>query len=173
MSISFWLTAFGVILIIALLPRLLPLFFDWMKESLKKNSFRHQLSGSSSLSDQELIWQLRGMQPDEFEQYTALIFTKLGYEAKRVGESGDGGVDIVLRKDGVESYVQCKHYLKNTPSPHDVRDFYGAIVDKLKNGGKGYFVTTKGFTPEAQEFAKDRPIELLDMQRVIEYIRRG
>jgi restriction system protein len=87
--------------------------------------------------------------------------------------AGDGGVDVVVRKDGIESYIQCKHYLKNAPSPHDVRDFYGAIVDKLKNGGRGYFVTTKEFTPEAQEFAKDKPIELMDMQKIIEYIRRG
>jgi HJR/Mrr/RecB family endonuclease len=172
MSINFWLVIIGIIFVIVFLPRLLPLFTDWIRELLKKKSFRRTVLNSSTRSDQELIWELRGMEPDEFEQYIALIFTKLGYKAKRVGGSGDGGIDVVIEKDGIESYIQCKHYLKNAPSPHDVRDFYGAIVDKLKNGGKGYFVTTREFTPEAQEFVENRPIELVDMQNIIEYVRQ-
>ena len=43
----------------------------------------------------------------------------------------------------------------------DVRNFYGALADHLTNG-KGYFITTNKFTLEAEKFADDKPIELID-----------
>jgi len=51
-----------------------------------------------------------------------------------------------------------------------VRDFYGALADHLANG-KGYFITTNKFTLEAERFAEDKPIELIDGFKLIKYIR--
>ncbi len=48
--------------------------------------------------------------------------------------------------------------------PNYVREFYGSIVDQLKEGEKGFLVTTGEFTQDGKEFAKTRkkPIELVN-----------
>jgi restriction endonuclease Mrr len=129
------------------------------------------LSHTSLHSDKELMWQMKGMEPAEFEEFIAELFVKLGYKAQTTGAPHDGGVDVVLEKDGVQSFVQCKKYNKNEVNAHAVRDFYGAIADYLKNGGRGYFITTKKFTHDAEKFAENKPIELVDGVKIINYIR--
>lgn len=51
-----------------------------------------------------------------------------------------------------------------------VRDFYGAIADKI-DGGKGYFITTNVFTLDAEKFAEGKPIELVDRFKLMEYMK--
>jgi len=96
----------------------------------------------------------------EFEKITAAIFEKLGYKTKVVGGPGDKGIDVIAEKEGKRSYIQCKKMEK--VSPHAIRDFYGAIVDNLREGEKGFFVTIGEFTEEGKDFAKGKPIELID-----------
>ena len=126
--------------------------------------------GESWRSDREQITFLRGMNPADFERYIADLFGRLGYETKRVGGAYDGGVDVVIQKDGVTSYVQCKKYGSSKVGVSEVRDFYGALADRLAQG-KGYFITTNIFTLEAERFAKDKPIELVDQYGLLRYIR--
>jgi len=77
-----------------------------------------------------------------------------------VGGPGDKGIDVIAEKEGKRSYIQCKKMEK--VSPHAIRDFYGAIVDNLREGEKGFFVTIGEFTEEGKDFAKGKPIELID-----------
>ncbi len=121
-------------------------------------------------SDRDILKLLRGMNPTEFEEYTADLFTKLGYKAYAVGRSHDGGIDVIAEKDGIKHYIQCKKFITSKVSVGNVRDFYGAITHKLTNG-QGYFITTNKFTLEAQKFAKDEPIELIDGFKLVDYIR--
>jgi len=51
----------------------------------------------------------------------------LGYSVEVTGGSSDGGVDLVVKKDGKTSLVQCKNYRVSKVSLSMVRDFYGAI----------------------------------------------
>jgi len=113
---------------------------------------------------------LRGMKPDEFEEYIADLFSKLGYKTEVTGGAYDEGIDVIAEKDGIKHYVQCKKFITQEVGVGAVRDFYGAIADRLANG-KGYFITTNKFTLEAERFAEDKPIELIDGFRLIEYIR--
>lgn len=65
---------------------------------------------------------------------------------------------------------QCKKFISREVTVGAIRDFYGALANKLANG-KGYFVTTNKFTLEAQKFAEDKPIELIDGFRLIDYVK--
>lgn len=113
---------------------------------------------------------LRYLKPAEFEDYIASLFSKLGYKTSVVGGSHDGGIDVVAEKDGIKHYIQCKKYFNaHQVSVGNVRDFYGAIADHLANG-KGYFITTSKFTLEAEQFAEDKPIELIDGFQLLQYI---
>jgi len=121
-------------------------------------------------TDRELLEWLRGLKPWEFEKYVADLFTKSGYKTTVTGGSYDRGVDVVAEKDGLKHYIQCKKYKTSVVGVGELRDFYGAIADHLTQA-KGYFITTNKFTLEAEKFAEDKPIELIDGYKLIKYIR--
>ena len=133
----------------------------WKKAKFEK--------GKRWRSDRELLHWLGGMKHREFEQYIADLFSRLGYKTKVTGRPSDGGIDVIAEKDGIKHYIQCKKYITSKVGVGALRDFYGAIADHLANG-KGYFITTNKFTLEAEQFAEDKPIELIDGFRLIKYM---
>lgn len=52
----------------------------------------------------------------------------------------------------------------------DVRNFAGALMDKLSQG-KGIFITTNIFTTEAEKYAEDKPIELVDGDKLLKLVK--
>ncbi len=120
--------------------------------------------------DRDFLIYLRGLSPKEFEEYISALFFKMGYDTKVVGGSYDKGIDVIAKKDGIEHYIQCKKYISSKVGVRDIRDFYGAVVDQLSEG-KAYFITTNIFTLEAERYAKDKPIELIDGYKLIKYIK--
>lgn len=147
------------------------LFFDWL--DLEIDNWRtHQRfrQGEKWRSDREILHWLRSMTPARFEDYIADLFNRLGYKAEATGGSHDRGVDVIAEKDGIKHYIQCKKFITSKVNVGDLRDFYGAIADHLSDG-EAYFITTNIFTVEAKLFAEDKPIELIDGDRLIDYIR--
>jgi len=140
---------------------------DLIKNYRNKKKF---LAGKEWRSEREMLTWLRSMKPYEFESYIAELFNNLGYCAEAVGKSHDGGIDVEIEKDGVKGYVQCKKYITSTVGVSEVRDFYGAVVDRLTHG-QAYFITTNKFTLEATKFAEDKPIELIDGFGLLKYIK--
>jgi restriction system protein len=108
----------------------------------------------------------------EFEEFVGSLFVKLGYSVEVTGGLQDGGVDLIVKKDGRTSLVQCKNYRISKVSLSMVRDFYGAMNANL-NFEAGYFITTGMFTLEARNFAYDKPIELIDGAKLMDYVRLG
>lgn len=128
--------------------------------------------GARWRTDQELLQWLRGMSPSEFEVYVADLFRRLGYRTEAVGKSHDGGIDVVAEKNGVKHYIQCKKYVTSKVPVGAVRDFYGALANHLAEG-RGIFVTTNIFTTEAQQFAEDKPIEMVDGFGLVRLIKKA
>lgn len=114
----------------------------------------------SSFDNRPNIYELN---PFEFENLVSNLFLKLGLETKLTRSSKDGGVDVVaydLRPVlGGKVIIQAKRY-KNVVGVSAVRDLYGTMMNEGAN--KGILVTTSGYGPDAFEFAKDKPIELID-----------
>lgn len=122
------------------------------------------------LNEQQTLDRLKQLKPNEFEEYIGHLYSKLGYSTRINGGSYDGGVDVIVEKNGVKSLIQCKRYNTNTVSVHDVRDFYGALTHNQANG-KGIFITTNIFSQEAERFAEGKPIELIDGFKLIKLIK--
>lgn len=116
------------------------------------------------------VQDLQKLTPAQFETYIAELFRSLGYHAVVTGGKGDGGVDVQAEKDGHKHYIQCKKFITSKVPVGAVRDFYGAIADRI-DGGKGYFITTNVFTLDAEKFASDKPIQLVDKFKLMEYMR--
>ncbi len=120
-------------------------------------------------TDGELIKWLGNLNHWEFEHYIGDLFTKLGYKTRVIGRSYDEGIDVIAEKNGIKHYIQCKHY-NNKVGVKDVREFCGALSDKLSND-KAFFITNNFFTEGAERFAADKPIELIDGNQLVKYIR--
>jgi len=108
-----------------------------------------------------LTKQLHAIDWFQFEKLIAIVYGKLGYTVKRRGGANpDGGIDLVIVKDGVQTGVQCKHWKTRDVGVRAVREFLGALTDaKLKDG---IFVTLAGYTGDAKQLAERHGIEILN-----------
>jgi restriction system protein len=124
---------------------------------------RRYVEQSDILADLESRPNLMDLNPFEFENLVANLFFQIGLETKLTRSSKDGGVDVVAYDTrpvlGGKVVIQAKRY-KNTVGVSAVRDLYGTMMNEGAN--KGILVTTSGYGPDAFEFSKDKPIELMD-----------
>lgn len=103
---------------------------------------------------------LFNLTPVEFEQWVKNnIFMKEGWIVEETKITGDGGIDLMLHKNGEHSIAQCKRFKSSVGEPL-LRDFYGAMMSE--GVSRGYFVTTGVFSLQAQKFADNKPIVLID-----------
>jgi restriction system protein len=110
--------------------------------------------------------QLAALTPTEFEQWCAHRLRALGYAVRHVGGQGDHGVDLFAEKEGERVVVQCKRFTgrRTVGEPH-LRDLYGAMHSE---GAVRAIVITAGyFTEEARAWARGKPIELWDANRIV------
>ena len=63
----------------------------------------------------------------QFEDEVASVFRRNGYKATVSKQGGDGGIDIILEKDGVKTAVQCKAH-KSLIGPSVARDLLGTMI---------------------------------------------
>jgi len=110
---------------------------------------------------------LAAMDWEEFEHLIRELFEKEfsynGGEVKVTQASRDGGVDaIAFDPDpirGGKIVIQAKRYT-NTVGVSAVRDLYGTVMNEGAN--KGILVTTSDYGPDSYEFAKGKPLTLLN-----------
>jgi HJR/Mrr/RecB family endonuclease len=112
-------------------------------------------------TQQDFWTSLSGIQ---FENELTKLFKNLGIRAEQTKASDDKGVDIWLHTDKGKEIVQCKAH-KNPITPHVVRELYGTL--KHFGAAQAILASTSGFTKGVFEFAKDKPIRLLDLNGII------
>lgn len=99
-----------------------------------------------------------------FERYVANLFTQHGWDVTLTGTSGDGGIDLFIRKDGKLTGVQCKAH-KSPVGPSVVRDLYGAM--KHFGADNALLICVGGFTRGVLEFAEAKPITLMTLEELL------
>ncbi|MEV7063297.1 restriction endonuclease [Streptomyces collinus] len=116
---------------------------------------------------------LYDMDPIAFESLVADLFRAMGMQAVTTQRSNDGGVDVDATDPtpirGGKIVVQVKRY-RNTVPPTAVRDLYGTVQDIGAN--KGVLVTTSGFGPGSQTFARGKPLELISGTELVDLLHR-
>ena len=101
----------------------------------------------------------------DFEYLVAEAFHRQGYATDySLDEGPDGGVDIVLKKEGRTSLVQCKKWKNGSVGVAVVREMLGIL--HARHAHEVFIITTGGFTAEARAFAKGNPITLIDGARL-------
>lgn len=121
------------------------------------------ISETDAISALESRPNLLEMKPTDFEGLIQNLFTKMGLEARQTRPSRDGGVDCIAYDTrpifGGKIVIQAKRY-KNTVGVSAVRDLFGTLQNE--GASKGILVTTSGYGQASFEFAKNKPIELID-----------
>lgn len=100
----------------------------------------------------------------QFEEALAKVYRKNGYIANVTQGSGDGGVDIILEKNNVITYVQCKAH-KKAVGPAVARELYGTM--KHSSVQNGIIASLGGFTKGVYDFVDDKAIDLIDLEDII------
>ena len=134
--------------------------------SLKISRYVDAANERRRLEDEQIIARnLDAISPSRFEGLVGEIFQSMGYYVQHTGGTSDEGIDLICKRESVNEkiIVQCKRYQGNV-GVSTVRDLYGAITHSKAT--KGYIVTTSDFTKPAVDFAKGKPIELINRIRL-------
>ncbi len=95
----------------------------------------------------------------KFENYCGYLFNKNGFSAQwvgaaseynpfRLGNMGDGGVDLVVSSENIDAIVQCKAFNKHKDvNLSAVREFMHVMY--MNNKKYGFYITTSVFTEAA------------------------
>lgn len=130
--------------------------------SAKRRQLLEAQSGIDSLG--AMTWQ-------QFEVLVGEAFRRRGYRVEENGLGGaDGGVDLILSKDGRRELVQCKQWRSQQVGVAVVREMWGLAGHHQVDGIK--IVSLGDYTKEAAAFAKGKPIELINGTALLDLIKQ-
>ncbi|MBR1382317.1 MAG: restriction endonuclease [Ruminococcus sp.] len=107
----------------------------------------------------------------DFELFTVDILKKNGFEeAKATQSSGDYGIDVIAKKDGISYAIQCKCYSKPVGNKavqeaYSGKSFYDCMIAVV--------FTNNYFTKAAKETAQRTNVLLWDRTKLIEFINNA
>lgn len=128
---------------------------------------------------EEILAQVKEMNPDAFERLVVELLVKMGYggtlkdAGHAVGQSGDGGIDGIIKEDrlGLDAiYLQAKRYTEQVVGRPAIQAFVGALHGVKAR--KGIFITTSKFSDPAIDYVRslDTKVVLIDGQQLAEYM---
>lgn len=105
-----------------------------------------------------------------FERLVGEAFRRQGYAVEETGLGGaDGGIDLILRRDGRRVLVQCKQWKRQQVGVSVVREMYGLMAHHQADAVQ--IVSTGRFTRDAQTFAHGKAITLIPGEALLDMIR--
>ncbi len=128
--------------------------------------FQHEkvtsLEADPNWVNRQWWWRLDGW---EFEEEVAKVFNLNGYKAKVTKRTSDGGVDIIMYKDGKKTIAQCKHY--SDPVAVSVARELNGLKDDFK-ADYLILIASSGVTRSCTDFIKNKPyFTILDLEDII------
>ncbi|ADE17009.1 restriction endonuclease (plasmid) [Nitrosococcus halophilus Nc 4] len=151
-----------------------PLFAPWIAGFILLTGAFAQLGKRSRrklLDRQSAIDSIRAMSWQSFEKLVGEFYRRQGYSVEERGGGGaDGGVDLVLRRQGEVILVQCKQWKTRQVGVAKVRELYGVVASE--NATRGVLITCGQFTPDARAFAKGKSLELVDGTALLERVSK-
>jgi restriction system protein len=171
--LPWWANALFAVLSLLILTRVLPslaiVVFLFFAAMAALSALRATLN-ARMLERQTGIESLRELSWKQFENLLAEAYRRQGYAVKEtLGCGADGGVDLVLRRNEDTILVQCKRWNGKRVSVQIVRELYGVMIHNGAAGAK--LVATTNFTSDAIDFARAKPIELIDANSLLVLLR--
>jgi len=121
------------------------------------------------VDEQQSLDTLRATSWKDFEYLVAEAYRRRGFTVDySLGKGSDGGVDLVLRKDGRRSLVQCKQWKVFSVGRPVLQQMFGIMT--AESADEAIIVTSGRFTDEARAFARGKPIHLVDGPNLLELV---
>ncbi len=125
---------------------------------------------SDRLENQRSIESIRSLTWQQFESLVTEAYRRKGYTVEQSLAGGaDGGVDLVLRKDGETTLVQCKQWRSLSVGAPVIREQYGLLMHEQAH--HSIVVTSGNFTREAEAFVRGKPMTLVDGTQLLQLVR--
>jgi restriction system protein len=141
------------------------LIITGLRSGLPRWNIRKKAEEAKSVED------LRRLSPTEFEAMVVELFTAEGHKARRTGAIGDHGVDVVIQAANGEKWVvQCKRWRGSVGEPV-IRDFHGVM--QHEKADKGAIITNGTFTPQAKEWARGKPLSLMEGDEFLSLLKKA
>lgn len=106
----------------------------------------------------------------DFERLVGEAFRREGYAVEESGLGGaDGGIDLVLHREGQKTLVQCKQWRRQKVPVNVVREMYGLLAHH--GADQVCIAALGGYTPDAARFAQGKPIRLIDGAELLAMIQ--
>jgi restriction system protein len=122
------------------------------------------------LETQSGLDSVRALSWKQFELLIGEAFRRQGYSVEETGLGGkDGGIDLVLRRSGKTTLVQCKQWRTRQVGVNVVREMYGLLVHHEADEVK--IVALGSYTADAAKFAMSKPIELIHGDALLLMVR--
>ena len=105
---------------------------------------------------------LNALEWKRFEGVIARYYELIGYRSEFTRMGADGGVDVVLYQQGVQTpaiIIQCKSW-SNKVGVKAIRELYGVMAGEGIE--YGVFATTSGYTQEAIDWADGKRLQLMN-----------
>lgn len=140
------------------------LFIIYWYKRINKLKKIGNTKNSKYWNDKQFWYGLTGWQ---FEEEVADVFEKNGYKTEVTQGSGDGGVDIIMEKDGLKYIVQCKRYNGHKVTPEQLRALWGVMDDNKADFA--IMVATDGITDTGRDFVSNKSnYKVLTLDDIIE-----
>jgi hypothetical protein len=118
----------------------------------------------------QTVAQMLALEPAEFEAWTGMLFTLMGFQVTNTQLVADHGIDLEVRgRQARYGLVQCKRY-RGTVGEPTVRDLYGTLIHE--NADVGWLATTGGVSRQARDWAAGKPLHLWDGQELVALARQ-
>jgi len=126
---------------------------------IKKNKYKKM----SKLNFNEV----ENLNPYDFEEWVASMFTAKGYSAKTTKKSGDFGADVIAKYKDKKIAIQVKQY-SGPVGMKAVQEALGGM--KYYNCDEAWVVTNSAsFTPQAKDMADKTHVNLLNGDETIDF----
>lgn len=111
---------------------------------------------------------LRSMTAPAFREVIALMLYRFGHDVL----TGAAMPDLISTKNGAKFITACAHPTDQTPTKMPaVRRLHDAVVSA--NAQRGFYITPRSFTAEAEEYASTAPLDLIDGARLVRALNQS
>lgn len=135
-------------------------------------SFLERRKRSRLLATRTDLDAIRALDWRQFEILVGEAYRQQGYSVTETGLGGpDGGVDLVLQRDGKKTLVQCKHWRSRQIPVATVREMFGLL--QHHDADAASIICTGSFSTDARRFAVGKPIDLIGDDQIVQLIQQG
>ena len=111
---------------------------------------------------------LRSMTPEAFRSTIALMLQRFGHE---IETSPSSGGYFVSTKNGRKFVTACASPSEIMPGTRDLARLHDAVL--AANAHRGFFITARSFTDEAEQYADSAPLDLFDGKRLVKALNQS